>query len=66
MISEIYKNNPKLNIVTSVKNFMDNSNNKTAKYLLSKDIFASDVYTLGYDKNSYAKLDYTKRIITKD
>ena len=45
---------------------MDNSNNKTAKYLLSKDIFASDVYTLGYDKNSYAKLDYTKRIITKD
>ena len=66
LISEIYKNNPKLNIVTSVKNFMDNSNNKTAKYLLNKDIFASDVYTLGYDKNSYARLDYTKRIITKD
>ena len=65
LISEIYKNNPKINLVTSVKSFMSNSNNKTAKYLLYKDIFASDVYTLAFNKNSVANLDYTKRIITK-
>ena len=65
LISEIYKNNPKINLVTSVKSFMSNSNNKTAKYLLHKDIFASDVYTLAFTKNSVANLDYTKRIITK-
>ena len=52
-------------LVTSVKSFMNNSNNKTAKYLLYKDIFASDVYTLAFNKNSVANLDYTKRIITK-
>ena len=33
LISEIYKANPKITLITSVKNFLDSSNNKTYKYI---------------------------------
>ena len=36
LISEIYKANPKITLITSVKNFLDSSNNKTYKYMLNK------------------------------
>ena len=64
LISEIYNANPKITLITSVKNFFDSSNNKTYKNMLSKDILATNIYTLAYKNNSVANLDYTKRIVT--
>ena len=66
-----YINDPQSNysIITSVKKFLNinNNNNKSIKllnYYLEKDIYATNIYTLGYKKNSSANLDYTKKIIT--
>ncbi|MBS5854700.1 MAG: nucleotidyltransferase [Clostridium sp.] len=64
LISEIYRANPKITLITSVKNFLDSSNNKTYKYMLNKDILATNIYTLAYNNNSTANLDYTKKIVT--
>lgn len=63
LISDITKANPKINIVTSVKKYMGDNNNKNLKEMLQKDIFATNVYTLGYEKDSWANLDYTNKII---
>ena len=63
LISEIAKANSKLELITSVKRFMDNSSNKNLKTMLEKDIFATNVYTLGYTFDSCSNLDYTKKII---
>ncbi len=64
LISEIYKANPKIALITSVKNFFDSSNNKTYKHMLNKDVLATNIYTLAYKNDSVANLDYTKRIVT--
>ena len=64
LISEIAKANPKLEIITSVKRFLDNSTNKNLKLLLDKDIFATNVYTIGYTFDSCSNLDFTKKIVT--
>ena len=64
LISEIAKANPKLEIITSVKKYMNTSNNKNSKYLLEKDIWATNVYTLGYEYDSWNNLDYTHKLIT--
>lgn len=32
--------------------------------MLSKDILATNIYTLAYKNDSVANLDYTKRIVT--
>ena len=56
-------NNPKYPVITSVKKFMDNNNNKILKSMIEKDILASNIYTLGYKNNSKANLDYTKKLI---
>lgn len=64
MISEIANANPKLEIITSVKRFNDRSNNKNLKLMLDKDIFATNVYSIGYDFNSCNNLDFTKKIVT--
>lgn len=63
LLSGIAQNNPKMEVITSVKRFMDNNANKTYKRMLEIDIFATDVYTLGYRNNSMANLDYTKNMI---
>lgn len=63
LLSGISKNNPKMEVITSVKKFMDKNNNKTYKRMLEIDIFATDVYTLGYKYDSMANLDYTKNMI---
>ena len=39
MISEITRRNPKLNLVTSVKKFLDETSNKTLKYFMAKKIY---------------------------
>ncbi|MBQ9659216.1 MAG: nucleotidyltransferase [Clostridia bacterium] len=63
LLSRISKANPKLQIVTSVKKFEESNKNKNLQLLLSKDIWASNVYTLGYEYDSWANLDYTQKLI---
>ena len=66
LLSELSKNK-KLNVITSVKQFMDNNKsnntNRILKNMLEKDILATNIYTLGYKKNPDANLDYTKKIV---
>ena len=63
LLSKIAKENPNLEIITSVKKFLDSSNNYYSKKLLKKDILATNIYTLRYAKNSNGNLDYTHKII---
>ena len=62
-MSKISKNR-KIKIITSPKKFIDSTRNKTLIEILEKDIFASNIYTLGYKKNSKANLDFTNKLIT--
>ena len=62
LISEMMKINPKLNIVTSVKKYIDTVANKNLKEMLDTDILATNMYTLGYFADSYSNLDYTNKI----
>ena len=64
LISEIMQRNQKLNLVTSVKKFLDENKSKPLKDMLQTDIYATNVYTLGYERDSWANLDYTNKIIT--
>ena len=63
IISAIAKENPKLKIIVSVKKFMEACNDNTLRNMLSKDIFASNIYTLAYKKDPVANLDYTNKVI---
>ena len=67
LISAIMKQNPKINMITSVSKFIKQTPQKgTNKYLfelLNKDILATNIYTLGYNKNSEANLDFTQNMI---
>ncbi len=64
MLSDICQINPKIQMVTSVKDYMVKSTNKQLKEMLQKDIFATNIYTLGYEYDSWANLDYTNKLIT--
>ncbi len=64
LISEIVKANPKLEIITSVKQFMDKNTNKTLQHMLAKDIQATNIYTIGYEEDSWSNLDFTKKVVT--
>ena len=66
LISEALARNPKLNIITSVKKYMETNKNKTLKEMLQMDIYATNIYTLGYEKDSWSNLDYTNKIVTMD
>lgn len=63
IISAISRANSKLNIIVSVKKFMENCNDNNLRNMMSKDIFATNVYTLGYKKEPLANLDYTHKVI---
>ena len=65
LLSRISKNNPNLKIITSVKKFMDENINRNLNMMIEKDIFATNVYTLGYQADGLANLDFTKKIINK-
>ena len=56
-------NNQNIQVITSVKKFMDLSNNKNLIHMLNTDINATNIYTLGYQKDSWANLDYTHNMI---
>ena len=62
LISEMMNINPKLNVVTSVKKYIDTVANKNLKEMIETDILATNIYTLGYYSDSYSNLDYTKKI----
>ena len=64
LLSMISEANPKLELVTSVKKFEDSNRNKNLQAMLEKDIWATDIYTLGYEFDSWSGLDYTKKLIT--
>ena len=66
LISAISDANPKLNIIISVKKFVDANNNKNLHVLLSKDIFATNVYTTAFEHEGYGNIDFTKKIIQID
>ena len=63
LISKISKNNSNLIIITSVKKFIDNNIDKNLKILLDKDVFSSNIYTLGFKDNSLGNLDFRNGII---
>lgn len=63
IISAIAAANPKLQIVVSVKKFMENSTDNTLKKMMAKDIFATNVYTLAFQDEPLANLDYTNKVI---
>lgn len=63
ILSEISRKNPKLNIITSVKKYVDQNKNKQLAEMLKTDIFATDIYTLGYEYESKANLDFTQNMI---
>lgn len=62
LLSELSRNR-KLNIITSVKQFMGSTNNKVLKSMLEKDILATNIYTQEFKKSPDANLDYTKKLI---
>ena len=64
ILSEISKENKKLPVVTSVKNFTTTCRNRKLLMMLEKDIQATNIYTLGYENDSYSNLDYTTKMIT--
>lgn len=63
LLSEMSSKKFKYPVITSVKKFIDTNSNKTLEAMLSKDILASNIYTLGYEYDSKANLDYTKKLI---
>ncbi len=63
LLGGISHSNPKLEIITSVKKYLETSNNKINRNMLEKDIFATNVYTLGYDYDSISNLDYTHPMV---
>ncbi len=64
LISEIVKANPKLEIITSVKRFTEDNSNKSLQSMLDKDIWATNVFTIGYEEDSWNNLDFTQKIVT--
>ena len=66
LISEAVTKNPKLNVITSVRKYMNENKNRILKEMLQTDIYATNVYTLGYEKDSWANLDYTNKIVTME
>ena len=65
LISKIMDKNPNQPLITSVKKFVDNNSNTNLQTMLNKDIFATNVYSLGFKNNSFANLDFKNGIIKR-
>ena len=63
LLSQIARANKQLPIITSPKKFMDKNKNRNLKRMLEIDIWATNVYTLAYEFNSSANLDFTKNLV---
>jgi len=55
IISAIAENNPKIKIVVSIKRFLDENRDLHLQSMMMKDILATNVYTLAYQKNPIRK-----------
>ena len=65
LVSKIKRKNPSVKIVTSVKKFVDSNGNKNLQVLMNKDILSTNVYTLGFESDSWGNLDFSKKIVVK-
>ena len=63
IISAIAEHNPKTKIVVSVKRFFETNKDINLQDMLMKDILATNIYTLKYQTNPVANLDYTHKIL---
>ena len=63
LVSEIATKNPELKLITSVKKFVDSNSNKDLQIIFDKDVLATDVYSLAFENNSLANLDFKNRVI---
>ncbi len=64
LLSTISNSNKNIGVITSVKKYIDSGNySKYSKRMLDIDINATNIYTIGYAKNSFANLDYTHNLI---
>ena len=63
LVSQIALNHPEITLITSVKKFIDSNSNKDLQIMFDKDIFATDVYSLGFENNSFGNLDFKNGII---
>lgn len=63
LLSELSKSNPKLQVITSVKDFTNRCTNRSLMNMLNIDILATNIYTLEYLNDPTANLDYTQKII---
>lgn len=63
LLSAISHSKPNLNIITSVKKYIDSNPNKNLLNMLNIDINATNIYTLGYPKDSWSNLDFTHNMI---
>ena len=64
LLSVISSSSKNIDVVTSVKKYLDSNNcTKFSKNMLDIDINATNIYTLGYAKDSWANLDYTHNMI---
>ena len=66
LLSIISNTNKNVDIITSVKKYIDNENpTRYSQRMLDIDITATNIYTLGYEKDSWSNLDYTHNLIIK-
>ncbi len=63
IVSKIAKNHPELALITSVKKFIDNNSDIDLQNMFNKDTFATDVYSLAFEKTSFANLDFKNIVI---
>lgn len=61
----ISRTNSKSSVITSLKRFEETNNNRRYKRMLEIDKKATDIYTIGYKKDSKSGLDYTMSVISK-
>ena len=64
LVSEIATKNPELKLITSIKKFVDSNSNKDLQIIFDKDVLATDVYSLAFENNSLANLDFKNGVIT--
>lgn len=64
LLSVISNSNKNTDVITSVKKYFDYGNpSKYSKNMLNIDINATNIYTIGYQKDSWSNLDYTHNMV---
>ena len=63
LLSTMSRFRSKINVITSVKKYIDSNPDKNLLSMLNIDINATNTYTLGYEKDSWSNLDLTHNMI---